>query len=538
MPRVTAPVVGTGVKLFIGFVLVWTIASLFSTENTFVSIIPLLIVLLCYLMVALPLRAHLYTLVFLACLSDATPISLPDKAGVWLPPFYIIYKLLFDNLNTLLPIPALRFSLTDLIYMLCLALIVIRTAMKIRIDSRARERSTWGLYALLLVVFLAVACWGVYGVIVKHGDFKQALWQTRQMMWLPFVIALCSYTLRDPRDFMRAINLMIVATCIKTLIAVRFFFGVARPLDFEPPTLTSHFDSVLMVVAFMALLIRFLHGATWKNLGIFLVVGGWIMLGIVLNNRRLAFVNIPVGIVVVMIMLRGPVKKAMKKISVFLLPLLWAYVMVGQNSTKTIFKPARQMMSVSSQDDRSSGTRDIENFNLIWTIKPNKVLGAGWGHEYVEFVRADDISQYFGQYRFIAHNSVLWLFTVGGLVGFTIMWMPVVIGIFFARRAYTFARSSLERSTAALSLVMLTTYMMQAWGDMGVMGLTSTLTAALAIAMSAKLCVMTGAFPARVNFFTIRHARSPVEATVNLPSLIAPPRPSVPAPVNATALSA
>ena len=66
---------------------------------------------------------------------------------------------------------------------------------------------------------------------------------------------------------------------------------------------------------------------------------------------------------------------------------------------------------------------------------------------------------------------------------------------------------------------MLTTYMMQAWGDMGVMGLTSTLTAGLAIAMSAKLAVMTGAFPARLNFFTIRHQRLPVQATVDLPML-------------------
>ena len=520
-PRVTAPTVGTGVKLFIGFVLLWTLVSLVVTGDTIQSIAPLLIVLLCYLLVALPLRAHLLTLVFLASLVDASAIALPDNGGVWYPPFYGLYRLLFDNLNNVIPIPALRFSLVDLLYVFCILLVGVRVGMRIRIDSRARQRSTWGIYAVMIVLFLAVAALEVYGVFLLHGDFKQSLWQTRQVMWLPFVVALFSYALRDPRDFKRAINLMIAATVIKTFFAVKFFFVVARPLGWDPPTLTSHYDSVLMVVAFMALVIRFLHGATWKNLGILLIVGGWIMLGIVLNNRRLAFVNIPVAIVVVMVMLRGPVKQGMKKVSVFLVPLLIAYVMIGQNSTKTIFKPARQMMSVSSQDDRSSGTRDIENFNLIWTLKPNKILGAGWGHEYVEYVRADDISQYFGQYRFIAHNSVLWLWTVGGLVGFTVLWMPIVLGIFFARRAYSFARSSLERYTAAMCVVMLTTYMMQAWGDMGVMGLNSTLTAGIAIAMGAKLATMTGAFPARVNFFTIRHQRMPVQATVDLPAMAA-----------------
>jgi O-Antigen ligase len=252
------------------------------------------------------------------------------------------------------------------------------------------------------------------------------------------------------------------------------------------------------------------------------------MLGIILNNRRLAFVSFPVGLIVMFTMLQGPVKVGIRRSLLWLAPFAFVYVLVGQNSTKTIFKPAVLLMSVTKQDDRSSGTRDIENFNLIWTLKRNKLIGAGWGHEYVELVQADDISAAFKQYLFIAHNSVLWLWTVGGLVGFTVMWMPIVLGIFFARRAYAFARFSIERSTAAMCIVMLTTYMMQAWGDMGVMGLNSTLTAGLAIAMSAKLAVMTGAFPARLNLFSVRAPSMPVQATVTLPhSMPALPKPSV-----------
>lgn len=522
-PRSGAPAaIGTGLKVFVAGVVVLTVALLITTGDPLVALAPLFWVTVGYLLVALPLRAHLLTLVFLASLSDAMGIHLPgENNGTWYPPFYIVYRLLFENLNNLVPVPALRFSLVDMLYVFAILLILVRVALRIRLDSTGRQRSTWGLYAVLAVMFVTVMLLAVYGVVVRHGDFKQMLWQTRQMMWLPIVIALFTYVLRGPRDFQRGINLMIIATCIKVVFAVRFFFLIAKPLNFEPATLTSHFDSVLMVVAFLALLIRFLHGATWKNLGIFLLVGGWIMVGIVLNNRRLAFVNIPVGIVVTLVMMRGPAKQALMKGMTFMLPLFIVYVMVGENKGSAFFKPARLIMSVTKQDDASSGTRDIENFNLIWTLKPNKLFGAGWGHEYVEFVHADDISEYFGQYRFIAHNSILWLWTVGGLVGFTLMWMPIVVGIFFARRAYTFARSSLERSTAAIALVMLTSYMMQAWGDMGVMGLTDTLTAGLAIAMSAKLAVMTGAFPARVQFFRARPSVVAVQATVTMPRMAA-----------------
>jgi O-Antigen ligase len=516
-PAAPPPAISVWLKLFIAAVVMMVGALLVLAANPVVAALPLILVVLCYLVVAMPLRMHLAALVFAGSLSDTISIELPNKGGVWLPPFNDLRILLFENLNKVVPIEALRFSFVDLMYILMVTLAVVRTAMKIRVDGRGSSKSTVVLDRLLVIAFLTVAGLAIYGVFIRGGDLKQTLWQIRQMIWLPVVIGLFVYALRDAKDFARMIDWMILAACIKIGPAVWFFFKVARPLQFEPPTLTSHYDSVLFVVAFMALLIRFLHDVSWKNGLLFATLGGWIMFGNVLNNRRLSFVSFGVAIILVIIILRGPVKKVLRKALIILAPLIAVYLVVGQNKTSTIFKPARQIMSVTNQDDRSSGTRDIENFNLIWTLKRNKIVGAGWGHEYVELVRADDISTYFAQYRFIAHNSVLWLWTVGGLVGFTVIWMQIVVGIFFARRAYLFARSPLERDTAATALVMLSTYMMQAWGDMGVMGLNSTLTAGLAIAMSAKLAVATGAFPVRMRMFNVQLTPDRVEHKVTWP---------------------
>lgn len=514
--RPPAPVVGIGVKLGIALVVTLIIALMFITGSPLTASAPLTWVVLLYLIAALPLRWHLFALIFAGSVADASSIELPS-GGIWYPPLYGLRVLLFENLNKVVPIEALRFSFVDLFYVSLLLIAAIRAGMKIRVDTRHRQSSTLALDALLVVSLVTVALLEVYGIGFRGGDFKQSLWQFRQIIWLPIVIWLFSYAMRDARDFQIGVNVMIVAACIKIVPAVKFFFGVARPLQFEPATLTSHYDSILFVVAFMALVIRLLHNVNLKNWMMLLGVGGWIMLGIVLNNRRLAFVGLGVGLALAIIILRGPVKASLKKFFIIASPLIFVYCTVGQNKTQTIFKPARQIMSVFKQDDRSSGTRDIENFNLIWTLKPHKVLGAGWGHEYVELVRADDISQHFAQYRFIAHNSILWLWTVGGLVGFTVIWMQIVIGIFFARRAYLFARSSLERDTASMALVMLAVYMMQAWGDMGVMGLNSTLTAGIAIAIAAKLAVTTGAFPARLPLLSINHSTPPVQTTVRWP---------------------
>lgn len=513
---VPAPRIGAGLKLLIATVVGATALLLVLAENPVIAMSPVVWFLIGYLVVAMPLRHHLGVLVFAGALADASSIELPDKS-IWYPPFYGLRTLLFENLNKVVPIEALRFSFVDLVYVLMITLAIVRTVMKIRVDSRGRQESTAVLDQLLIVAFGAVLLLAVYGVGIRGGDFKQTLWQFRQMVWLPVVIWFFSYALRGPRDFERVVNWMTLAACIKIVPGVIFFFTIARPLQFEPATLTSHFDSVLFVVTLLALLIRYLHDVTWKNGLIFAIVGGWIMLGNVLNNRRLSFVSYAVGLALVIIILRGPVKKVLNRWMVVLAPLIAVYLIVGQNKTATIFKPARQIMSVTNQDDRSSGTRDIENFNLIWTLKPHKLLGNGWGHEYIELVRADDISTYFAQYRFIAHNSILWLWTVGGLVGFTIIWMQIVVGIFFARRAYLFARTPLEKSTAATAIVMLSTYMMQAWGDMGVMGLNSTLTAGVAIAASAKLAVSTGAFPKRMRFMSLRFTPDRVQHTVTWP---------------------
>jgi O-Antigen ligase len=516
-PKPQKATVSRGLILFIGAVVALCAALLLLNGDPLIAALPLLVVLLVYAFLALPLRAPMFTLVFLAALSDALPVEHPG-GGFWSPPFTPLYTFLFDNLNKSFPIEALRFSSVDVLYVLAILLVAVRVAMRIRVDSRGRQPTTVALYLVLGAAFAGSVWLELWGVGLRGGDFKQSLWQMRQLFWFPTVTLLFTYCIRDARDFNRMITLMIVAACIKIWIAAYYFFTVARPAELEPATLTSHYDSILFVVALMALIIRFLHGATWKNLSLLTFLGGYIMLGIVLNNRRLAFVNLLVSLLIVLIILRGPVKKSITKILVYSMPLIIAYVAVGANSNKRIFKPAKQIMSVINQDDRSSDTRDVENYNLLVTLKQGKVIGSGWGHEYIEMVKGDDISGAFAQYRYIAHNSVLWLWSIGGLVGFTLLWMPISVGIFFARRAYAFARTPVDRSAAALSLVMLVIYMMQAWGDIGTQGLNSTLAAAPALAMAAKLAVSTGAFPSRLRLFGMRKELPRVQTSVSWPT--------------------
>jgi hypothetical protein len=523
--RTQAPGGSLALAAFIGVVIAFSMLVLLKYGSLLAAGMPLLLVAVGYATCALPLRVPLFAVLFLAAVSDATPLKLPN-GSFWEHPFQMVFNLLFENLNNslpdlavknpnrwlphelfvdlgaIVPLSALRFSLLEVIYVLMGLLVLARSALRVRVDVRNRQRGTNAMALVLGLSFLAVLWLEVYGVGLRGGDFRQSLWQFRHLLLLPFVSALYMYALRDARDFERAIDCLTVAACIKIASAAYFFFAIARPGKFEPATLTSHYDSILYVVCVVALVARFFHAPSQKTALLLGVIGLWLLLGIAINNRRLAFVNIGVGVLLLVIMLRGPVKKTINKSLVLALPFLLLYLFAGRNNTGTIWKPARMVASVLSQSDRSSQTRDIENYNLMITIKPVKLLGTGWGHEYTERVKADDISKFFAQYRYIAHNSLLWLISIGGVVGFTVIWMPLCAGIFLARRSYVFARSPRERNAAGVALGVFVIVMMQAWGDMGTQSILTTMYLALSFAVVSKMSVATGAFPAKLRLFS------------------------------------
>jgi hypothetical protein len=97
-------------------------------------------------------------------------------------------------------------------------------------------------------------------------------------------------------------------------------------------------------------------------------------------------------------------------------------------------------------------------------------------------------------YRYIGHNSVLWLFAVAGLLGFVAVWMFLAVGVYFATRAFRFARTPPERAAAEVSAAVIMAYVIQAWGDMGLQSWVGVFVLAGALAIAGKLAVSTGAW--------------------------------------------
>jgi hypothetical protein len=119
----------------------------------------------------------------------------------------------------------------------------------------------------------------------------------------------------------------------------------------------------------------------------------------------------------------------------------------------------------------------------------------------VELVQAYDISRVFAQYRYQAHNSVLWLWTIGGFIGFTVMWLPLSVGVFLAARSARHARSVRDVVVAYGALAIFVCYLVQAWSDLGTQSWTSVAMVACALCASGRLAVETGAWPRSLPLF-------------------------------------
>jgi O-antigen ligase len=141
--------------------------------------------------------------------------------------------------------------------------------------------------------------------------------------------------------------------------------------------------------------------------------------------------------------------------------------------------------------------RDLENYNLFYTLRHNPVFGTGYGHGYDEIIGLPDVSSSYALYRFLPHNSILGLWAYGGFVGFTALWTMLVVGLFLAARAYRHAITVDDQTAALTAVSIIVVYLVYCYGDLGLGTWASVFIVAPAFAIASKLAVSTGAWPSR-----------------------------------------
>ena len=442
-----------------------------------------------------PLRWPLLVTTFLA-LTLENPSDLP-ACGQWKSPFYEVGAAMLVHLNVTLPHKALVFSGMDVLLAWLFVVAAVRYLTRSRVDGPAGAEGA-GPMNLFAGVSLAGAAWmWIYGMARGDADVASSLWQVQRVVYLPLLVVLFQVAFRGPRDFAALGKVIVAAACLKAVLAIYIRATVAPPAG-EPTLLyaTTHADSMLFGVAFCAVLALLIH-RRGKRLVLVAGVLPLLVAGMVANGRRLAWVELAAGVATVVALTPwSAAKRAAVRAAIATSPLLLAYSVLGWGSSSALFEPVHVLRSVvDSKADPSTLWRDLENYDLFFTLRHNPVLGTGYGHGYVEVVSLPDVSSAYALYRFLPHNSILGLWAFGGLVGFTALWAMIVVGLFLAARAYRHAVTVDDRTVALTAVSIIVVYLVYCYGDLGLGTWVSVFTVAPAFAIASKLAVTTGAWP-------------------------------------------
>jgi hypothetical protein len=474
-----------------------TLASIIASNgNIGVAMLPVAVFGLLYLLWAVPLRYPALTLLFLG-LTLENPGDEP-ASGLWKSPLYPVGAMMLGHLNLTIPVKALFFSGVDLFLVVLFFISFYRRAIGSRVD-----RDDFVDVASPLRFFCAATIFGAFFIeawgFVRGGmDFGMSLWQIQRVVYLPVLFFLFQQAFRGPKDQVALGKTIIAAACVRAAAAWGIRHFVCPSVE-KMSCATTHTDSMLFAGAFCLCLVLVIEIPSKKHLRLCAFVLPILALGMKANNRRLVWVEVAMALLVLFFI--KPMTRAKRKAVRWMLvslPVIAIYLMIGWNKETGVFKVAGLMRSViDSKSDASTEWRDLENYDLFFTLRSSPILGVGYGHPYIDKIVLPDVTVGYALEPFVPHNSILGLWAYGGLIGFSLLWMMLVAGAFFASRSYKFAKRPIDRVAALASTLMLVIFLVHCYGDLGLGTWAAVFLVSATLSIVGKLALTTGAWPSK-----------------------------------------
>ncbi len=467
------------------------VAVLVGSGNVAIALAPALVALLVWALWLTPLRMTLVVLLALSWgLESPTDVFADGRVHT---PWAMLGRLLWSKLNLVIPFSPLVVTGFDLIALLLCVVIVYRHVHKSTLDREGWVDTPRPLSTFALLSEAAVVWMSLYG-LARGGSFRFVLWQNIRWLYLPLLYALMRQGLRSGQDAQLLGKVLLGVGLFRSAEAIylRFKFPSVELMTHA----TSHHDSVLFASCVAILAAMLLETPSNRTLRLFFGLVPIYVWAMVANNRRTVWAQLAlVAVVFWLVTPWRPLKVKLARLAVAsVLPLL-LYTGLGWNSQAGFFAPVQKVRSmVDSKRDASTLWRDLEDFDLIFTYVENPLLGSGFGHPFVEKIKLPDVTRTYELEPYIPHNSVLGLWAFGGLVGFSMLWALFPVGIFFAVRAYRWARTPAERVTALSALAVQICYIMQGYADLGFGTWGPVFTVAASYALVGKLCIANGAW--------------------------------------------
>ena len=351
----------------------------------------------------------------------------------------------------------------------------------------------------LLLAAGTIALWFILG-IARGGDARAASWQT----YLLFAAVLYAFTVatvaRTTETWLLIAKAIVAAAMYRAIMCWIFYLLYIRTLQVMPfpEYLTSHDDTVLWVVALVILGLNVLDAVTRHAKLVAGICVPIIIMAIQFNTRRLAWVSLIAGVIMVYALLpAGRVKRRVNRYILIAAPMIALYVIIGWGRTERMFKPLAAFATVTTHEDASTKARNVENLGLIQTVvSTNMWTGTGFGHRYVEVSNKYSIAELFELWPYVPHNGLLGLFAYTGLLGVAGFWLAFPTAMFLNARVARLANDRVERTVGIVAAAQMVICANQLYGDMGLFSPKTMYLLATSYAVALRLPVQAGVWTA------------------------------------------
>ena len=360
-------------------------------------------------------------------------------------------------------------------------------------QARAKAPLVAPMRNALFLMLGTTVFWLLYG-LARGGEFRFATWQTYLILSTVLVAFTVAATFRTPADFCGLGKWLLAAAIYRAAMCWISYFTWGREIVGQSGAyLTDHDDTIIWVDGLLLLIVHSLDRRSFKNLLRNGALMMFFMIAIQWNSRRLAWVSLMMGLVVLYAVFPfGAAKRRINRMAMSFLPVIVLYVAVGWGRQERIFLPLKSLSSVSTKEDASTLARNAENLGLIATANTSSfVMGAGWGKPYIPLTMKYDISS-FELWQYVPHNSILGLLAFTGVVGFVGFWTAIPTSVFLNARVARMAsvrapeapRSSVSRRSSFAPD--------QLYGDMGIFFIKPMYVLAVSYAMALRMPRLVG----------------------------------------------
>ena len=303
-----------------------------------------------------------------------------------------------------------------------------------------------------LLWFLAAIVFGLLIGLARGGDTRAAIFEVRPLLIFPVVYLLANSLFSTARHYRHLMIGILAAVVLQSVISLRSLLSLTSYERDGLESLTEHGSSIgmnLLLVAMIASLA--IQGATAQARWLIMLSAIPVTYVYVYSQRRAAVVALVLALILFAVILFWRQRRTFWVVVPIASLIAVGYVGAFWNSTGTIGFPAQAVKTViapeqlSAADQSSDLYRQIENFDLMVTIRADPLLGQGFGQPFLRPVALPDISVFeFNEY--IPHNSFLWIWIKIGFVGFVAM-------IYMIARAVSLGAARVRQQATGFDLV-------------------------------------------------------------------------------------